>query len=134
VTLRRRAAPPGWFPKRGEVCLISLDEERPAIVISSDALNRHSLHISVVPVSTAEHRVFSLRPRLRAGSGGLDRESWAKCDQVTTVAKSRAVYPPLGVLETADLARIELAIKQALELPWRARPEFGVPGYCSGAT
>ena len=113
---KRAAAPPGWFPKRGEACLFLLDKERPALVVSSDSLNRHSLHICVVPISTAEHKAFSLRPKLLAGEAGLDRDSWVKCDQVTTVEKQRAVYPPLGTLGSPSLQRIEQAIKRALEL------------------
>ena len=86
------------------------------MVLSSDALNRHALDVCVVPISTAEHRAFSLRPRLPAGEGGLDRDSWVKCDQVTTIAKRKAVYPPLGALSAESLERIAAAIKQALEL------------------
>jgi mRNA interferase MazF len=117
MPLKRSSAPPGWFPRRGEVCLFVLDKERPALIVSSNALNRHALDVCVVPLSTVEHRAFSLRPKLRAGDGGLERDSWAKCDQVTTIAKTRAVYPPLGALSRATLERIQQAIKQALELP-----------------
>src|SRR5438445_9161559 len=98
MALKRAIPPVGWHPKRGDVCLFALDKERPALVISSDALNAHSLDVCVVPISTRQHRSFSLRPKLKVGEGGLDRESWVKCDQVTTVEKSRAVYPPLGLL------------------------------------
>jgi mRNA interferase MazF len=114
--MKRHLAPPQWFPKRGDICLFALDKERPALVISSDAVNRHSLDLCVVPISTAEHRAFSLRPKLRAGEGGLKRDSWAKCDQVTTVEKQTAVYPPLGVLEGEPLRRVEQAIRQSLDL------------------
>ena len=116
MALKRATRPPGWYPRRGEVCLFALDKERPALVISSDAINIHSLDVCVVPVSTAEHRSFSLRPRLKAGEGGLARDSWVKCDQVTTVEKSRAVYPPLGALSRTSLATIAEAIKRSLEL------------------
>jgi mRNA interferase MazF len=116
MPLKRIAAPAGWFPKRGEVCLLLLDKERPALVVSSDSLNRHSLDICVVPISTAEHKAFSLRPKLLAGEAGLDHDSWVKCDQVTTVEKRRAIYPPLGTLGSPSLQRIEEAIKRALEL------------------
>jgi len=113
-----RAVPPsGWYPKRGEVCLVALDKERPVILISSDVLNRHSLDVCVIPVSTAEHKAFSLRPSLPAGAGGLDRKSWAKCDQVMTIEKRRVVYPPLGSLDSGDMARVENAVRRALELP-----------------
>ena len=117
MALKRAAKPAGWHPKRGEVCLFALDKERPALVVSSDALNIHSLDVCVVPISTAEHKAFSLRPKLKAGEGGIDKDSWAKCDQVTTIEKSRAVFPPLGSLSKSVLAKVEEAIKRSLELP-----------------
>jgi mRNA interferase MazF len=109
-------APIGWFPRRGEVCLVRLDKDRPALVISSDSLNRHALDVCVVPVTSIERRKFSLRVPLRPGEAGLDRASWAKCDQVTTLEKGLVRYPPLGRLSEATLSRIEGAIKNALEL------------------
>ncbi|MEO8098116.1 MAG: type II toxin-antitoxin system PemK/MazF family toxin [Acidobacteriota bacterium] len=114
--MKRGAAPAGWFPKRGEICLFLLDKERPAIVVSSDILNRHALDVCVVPISTAEHRAFRLRPKLRAGEGGRLRDSWAKCDQVTSVEKACALFPPLGMLGTAAMQQVARAIQQALEL------------------
>ena len=117
MPVKRTGAPAGWFPKRGEICLFALDKERPALIVSSDALNRHSLDVCVVPISTADHKAFRLRPNLRAGEGGLDRDSWVKCDQVTTVEKAKAVYPPLGALSPAALEKMEQAIKLALDLP-----------------
>ena len=116
MALKRAARPSGWYPKRGEVCLFALDKERPALVVSCDAINVHSLDVCVVPISTAERRSFSLRPKLKAGEGGLSRDSWVKCDQVTTVEKSRAVYPPLGELSRASLDAVGEAIKRSLEL------------------
>jgi mRNA interferase MazF len=116
MSQRRSNAPPGWFPRRGEICLFRLDKQRPALVISSNALNRHALDVCIVPISTVEHKAFSLRPNLRAGEGGLDRDSWVKCDQVTTIERARAIYPPLGALSQVSLDRIGGAVKRALEL------------------
>jgi mRNA interferase MazF len=110
------SAPAGWFPRRGEICLIRLDKDRPALVISSDALNRHALDVCVVPITSVEHRRFSLRVPLRPGDGGLDHASWAKCDQVTTLEKHLVRYPPLGRLPDTTLSQIEAAIKTALQL------------------
>ena len=109
-------APGGWFPRRGEVCYVRVDKDRPALIISSDALNRHALDVCVVPITTAEHRRFSLRVPIRAGEAGLPRASWAKCDQVTTLEKGLVQYPPLGRFSPATLAQIEAAIKTALDL------------------
>ncbi|SRR6266496_1837951 len=117
MAFKRSVAPAGWFPKRGEVCLFALDKERPALVISSNSLNHYSLDICVVPVSTAEHKAFTLRVKLRAGEGGLKHDSWVKCDQVNTLEKRKTVYPPLGVLTRGSLENVEQAIQLALELP-----------------
>lgn len=114
---RRGAKPAGWYPRRGEVCLFALDKERPALILSSDALNMHSLDVCVVLISTVEHKAFSLRPKVKAGDAGLVRDSWIKCDQVTTVEKASAVYPPLGLMSEQSLAKIGEAVKRALELP-----------------
>jgi mRNA-degrading endonuclease toxin of MazEF toxin-antitoxin module len=116
TTWKRGTKPPGWFPRRCEVCLIELDKERPALVLSSDSLNAHSLDVCVLPISTAEHKAFSLRPKLKAGEAGLKHESWVKCDQPTTVEKTMVVYPPLGMISTAIMQKVEEAVKIALEL------------------
>lgn len=114
---KRSPKPSNWYPRRGDVCLFTLDKERPALVISTDALNRFSLDVCVVPISGVEHKQFSLRPQLSAGEGGLAKVSWAKCDQVTTVEKRLVIYPPLGGLPAESLSRIEQAVRIALELP-----------------
>ena len=113
---RRSAKPPAWYPRRGDICLFALDKERPALVISTDALNRFSLDVCIIPLSTVQHRQFSLRPGLEAGEGGLSKRSWAKCDQVTTVEKQLAVYPPLGYLAHDALNRVAQAVRTALDL------------------
>jgi mRNA interferase MazF len=119
---QRGVKPAGWYPHRGDVCLFRLDKERPALVVSTNALNRFSRDICIVPISGKEHKQFSLRPKLKAGDAGLDRDSWAKCDQVTTIEKELAAYPALGYLQGELLATIEQAIRIALELPERIAP------------
>lgn len=113
---KRATKPGGWFPRRGDVCLIDLDKQRPALVISSDSLNAHSLDVCVLPISKSEHKAFSLRPKLNAGEGGLNYDSWVKCDQPTTVEKILLVYPALGSISSASLKRIEAALKASLDL------------------
>lgn len=114
--MKAMLAPAGWFPRRGEIYLVRVDKERPTLVVSSDALNRHALDVCVVPITSVEHLRFSLRVSLSRGEAGLDRASWAKCDQVTTLPKNLIKYPPLGRLSDASLRRIESAIKTALDL------------------
>jgi mRNA-degrading endonuclease toxin of MazEF toxin-antitoxin module len=114
---KRAPKPPAWFPRRGDICLFNLGKERPALVVSTDTLNRFSRDLCVVPISTTEHKQFSLRPKLPAGQGGLNPDSWVKCDQVTTLEKDSAVYPPLGSLSREFLNRVGRAICIALDLP-----------------
>ena len=116
TTWRRGTKPASWYPRRGEVCLVGLDKERPALILSSDSLNAHSLDVCVLPISTAEHRAFSLRPKIKAGEAGLDRESWIKCDQPTTIEKHFVIFPPLGRLSSASIESVGAAVKTALEL------------------
>ncbi len=86
------------------------------MVISNDSLNAHSLDVCVLPISTAEHQAFSLRPKLKAGEGVLNRDSWVKCDQPTTVEKQLVIYPPLGTLASASMQTVETAVRVALDL------------------
>jgi len=94
-----------------------LDKNRPGLIISANAINRHALDVCVVPITSVKHARFSLRVTLSPPEGGLTSESWAKCDQVTTLEKALLVYPPLGRLREDTLAAIEKAIKLALQLP-----------------
>ena len=114
---KRGTKPSGWYPRRGDVCLFQLDKERPAVVISTDALNRFSLDVCVLPITSSEHKQFSLRPKLAAGEGGLAHDSWVKCDQPNTLEKDSAVYPALGFLSQESLRKIEAALMVCLELP-----------------
>ena len=104
------------FPRRGDVHMVRLDKKRPAIIISTEALNRYALDVCVVPVTGVEHRKFSLRVPISAGEAGLRSNSWAKCDQVTTIEKSLLLYPAIGSLSPATLRKVEESIKLALEL------------------
>jgi mRNA-degrading endonuclease toxin of MazEF toxin-antitoxin module len=98
------------------VYLVRLDKQRPALVISADALNRHALDVCVVPMTTVAHPRFSLRVQVEPGEAGLRRDTWAKCDRVTTLEKALLLYPPLGRLTDETLQSIEQGIKLALQL------------------
>lgn len=74
-----RTPPRGYFPPRGEVYLVRLDEDRPARVISADALNRYALEACVIPMTTVERAKFSLRVQVEAGaSAALPGQSASK--------------------------------------------------------
>ncbi len=104
------------YPKRGEVFLARLDKLRPVIILSVDSLNRQALDVSIVPVTTKEHAKFSMRIPLKAGDGGLARDGWAKCDQITTLEKSLLKYPAIGLLPAEKFASVQEQVKVALGL------------------
>jgi mRNA-degrading endonuclease toxin of MazEF toxin-antitoxin module len=109
-------APVSWYPKRGEVYLAQLDKPRPAVILSVDSLNKFALDVCVIPITSIRHGEFSMRIPIRARDGGLHRNCWAKCDQVTTLEKSDLRYPPLGLLSPAALQAIQDQVKVALGL------------------
>jgi mRNA-degrading endonuclease toxin of MazEF toxin-antitoxin module len=107
-------APPGWYPKRGEVYVVQLDKPRPAIVLSIDPINKFALDVCVVGITTVERKTFSMRVPIKKGEANLDFHCWAKCDQVTTLEKSLLRYPAIGVLSGGTLARIEEQVRICL--------------------
>ena len=104
-------------PRRGEIYLVNLDKARPALILSVDALNKYAHDVCIVPITTKQHAQFSMRVPLQSGDGGLDRNCWAKCDQVTTIEKTFLQPKPLGLISSSKLAEIEKQIKVALGLP-----------------
>jgi mRNA interferase MazF len=114
--MRVTSPPARWYPRRGEVYLVQLDKPRPALVLSVNQLNRHALDVCVVRITTKQHAEFSVRVSLDSGEAGLNFNCWAKCDQVTTIAKNLLRYPPLGNLPAQSMARIEEQVRIALGL------------------
>ena len=93
-----------------------MDKLRPVVIISTDALNSFSYDVCVVPLTRVKRQVFSIRARIPAGQGGLRTDSWAKCDQVTTLERVDLHYPSLGAVSAATLGDIGEGIRDALEL------------------
>jgi len=103
-------------PRRGDIHLVELDKPRPALILSVDQLNRHALDVCVVPITSKEHARFSMRVPIRAGDGGLNYDSWAKCDQVMTLEKTLIRYPATGTVSSVTLNKIEEQVKISLGL------------------
>ena len=111
--------------RRGEIYWADLDPRsgaeqtgrRPVVLVSRDALNRIPAwrSVNVVPLSTTKRRPGPTMVAFRAGTAGLPQESLALCHQVTTLdrGKLRAL---IGTLPAPELARLDSALKLALEL------------------
>ena len=105
--------------RRGEVWWVAfgpgapgeIDKERPAVIISNDAANRHLNRLLVVPVTTNIERVYP-GEALVTLSG---RPVKAMTDQLTTVGKTR-LSNLTGRLSPSDLERVARALVLQLGL------------------
>jgi len=112
----------GSQPRRGYVYWVRVPDEpqgkrRPALVLSLDVRNRLANDVIVVPISSVL-RDAPTHVRLRAREGGLIRASVVKCEQITTLQKTRLVPRPLGgPLAPARMVEVEKAVLRAIGVP-----------------
>jgi mRNA interferase MazF len=89
---------------------------RPALVMSNATVVAHQRYplVAVVPMSTAPLSGL-LYPTISPGASGLRRPSVALVDQVRSVDKTR-IRLRYGVVEPAELARVETGLREFLGL------------------
>lgn len=92
-------------PQNGEIWYVKIPNQpndphqpRTAIIVSTNGRNKAASDLIVVPTTSSKQ--FRPHPSLHlfipAGEGGLTKDSYAKCDQVTTIDKSLLSKGPLG--------------------------------------
>jgi mRNA interferase MazF len=105
--------------KRGEVWWVNFDpavggeirKQRPALIVSNDAANKHLNRVQVVPLTSHTAKFYPSEALVMfAGKQGK-----AMADQLTTVSKQRLVDCG-GELRPAEMRRVEQAIKIQLGL------------------
>lgn len=110
-------------PRRGEVWLVDFGDPvgreqagiRPAVVVSTDALNEGPAGgILAVPV-TSTRRDLPSHIEIEPGESGLDHPSYAKCEDVKSVSERRLVER-LGVVGPEPLFAIGRVLRYLLEL------------------
>lgn len=112
-------------PRRGEVYLVRLDPTegseqagtRPAVIVSREAINRHSPVIVICPLTDAVHvpRLYPSDVRIRAPEGGLSKDAVVLTGQLRAIAKSR-LLKRLGELRSDTMKQVEKALKITLDL------------------
>jgi mRNA interferase MazF len=115
---------PVSFPRRGEVYWLDfapatgqeMTGKHPCVVIQNDVGNQHS-GLTIVAAVTSNLRVASLPVGVlvKAGEGGLRRDSVVHCGHIYTVDKTRLAQCA-GRLSTDRLAEIDLALATSLGL------------------
>jgi mRNA interferase MazF len=118
---------------RGDVWIVGLEpvvgseqaKSRPCIVMQRNAANRAGRTTIVVPVTDAKEKAGdTIRPLLRAGEGGLTKDSIALCRQVRVVDYLR-LMKKLGSLSNESTAAISRGLIEILDLEADGQP---VPG------
>jgi mRNA interferase MazF len=90
----------------------------PVVVVSRDAINDNSPVVIIVPIIGAENktRLYPTHILLKAGTGGLTKDSIAIAEQVRAIAKTR-LRVNMGPLRLEQMGRISAALKIAMDLP-----------------
>ena len=105
--------------KRGEVWWVNFDssvggeiqKQRPAVIVSNDASNKHLNRVQAVPITSNVDKLYPSEAYITLN--GEQRKALA--DQITTVSKTR-VKNMMGRLSSADMKKIEQAIRLQLDM------------------
>ncbi len=105
---------------RGEIWLTNfnpgfgteLHKNRPALVISSNEINKHHLRVIVIPISTKNYSGLSVVTVASKGSG-LDKESVILPAEIRAVDKVRLIKK-LGKISRSKLREVEEVLKLVL--------------------
>jgi len=110
-------------PRRGEVWLVDFGQPvgreqagiRPAVVVSTDALNEGPAGVVLVVPVTSARRDLPSHVEIEPGKSGLDHSSYAKCEDVKSVS-ARRLIERLGVVGPEPLFAIGRVLRYLLEL------------------
>ena len=105
--------------KRGEVWWVNFDpsvggeiqKQRPAVIVSNDASNKHLNRVQAVPITSNVDKLYPSEAYITLN--GEQRKALA--DQITTVSKTR-LKNMMGRLSSADMKKIEQAIRLQLDM------------------
>jgi mRNA-degrading endonuclease toxin of MazEF toxin-antitoxin module len=111
-------------PRRGEIWFVQLPADapgkgrRPVVVVSLDARNRHERAdtVLVVPLTTSIHKSALTHIFLSAGETGLQSDSAARAEDITTVRKESLIEPQGRLRQLGDRRVCELAARVTMAM------------------
>jgi mRNA interferase MazF len=111
---------------RGQIYFTSLDPiqgreqsgRRPALVVSSDAINRQPLVVAAIVGTDAANiqRDYPTNIRVTAAESGLPRDTVFLAFQVRSLDHSRFTGPAVGSLSPVRMAQVADALRLTLDL------------------
>ena len=112
--------------QRGEIYFVDLNPvegreqagHRPVLVLSSDAINRLRLVVTVVVGTKGENvpRDYPTNVRVPAAESGLPMETVFLCFQLRSLDPKRFLGPPAGKISGTVLERVEASVRRCLGL------------------
>jgi mRNA interferase MazF len=111
------------FPKRGEIYYVNFDptigveikKTRPALIIQNDIGNMYSQATIVAAITSTQREPYPYEVSLKAGEGGLSKDSLILLNQMRTIDKRR-LKKRVGALSPEKLEKINEALKISLGL------------------
>jgi mRNA interferase MazF len=103
-----------WSPGRGS----EQTGVRPSLIVQRDAGNQSTGYPNtIVAAISASGREIPLHVRVRpSATNGLKADSYVKCEQMTTISKTRLIGTPWGRLSDTEMLQVDEALKLSLAL------------------
>lgn len=111
--------------RRGDVVLVNLGpgkgkeqrgRSRPCVIVQNDLGNQYSPTTIVAPLTAAAGKqVYPFQALVNKGTGGITKDSIAKCEQVRVVDCGR-ITEKLGQLDLGAIKEIDSALRISLAL------------------